>query len=90
MDECIKPLLERIDALLRKTITVIVAIDGNSGAGKTSLANQLQQIYPANVFHMDDFFLRPEQRTAARLQEIGGNVDYERFKVEVLDQIGKV
>ena len=33
---------------------------------------------------MDDFFLRPEQRTAERFAEIGGNVDYERFRDEVL------
>ena len=36
------------------------------------------------VFHMDDFFLRPMQRTAAQLSTPGGNVDYERFAEEVL------
>jgi uridine kinase len=33
---------------------------------------------------MDDFFLRPEQRTAERYAQPGGNVDYERFQEEVL------
>lgn len=33
---------------------------------------------------MDDFFLRSEQRTAARFAEPGGNVDRERFLAEVL------
>jgi uridine kinase len=33
---------------------------------------------------MDEFFLRPEQRTHARLSEPGGNVDRERFLTEVL------
>ena len=33
---------------------------------------------------MDDFFLRPEQRTAQRLAQSGGNVDWERFQAEVL------
>ena len=33
---------------------------------------------------MDDFFLRPEQRTAERYAQPGGNVDYERFREEVL------
>ena len=32
---------------------------------------------------MDDFFLRPEQRTEERLKEVGGNVDRERFLEEV-------
>lgn len=36
------------------------------------------------MFHMDDFFLRPEQRTAERFAEPGGNVDYERFLKEVM------
>lgn len=33
---------------------------------------------------MDDFFLRPEQRTEARFAQPGGNVDRERFLEEVL------
>ena len=33
---------------------------------------------------MDDFFLRPEQRTPDRFAQTGGNVDYERFREEVL------
>ena len=37
-----------------------------------------------NLIHMDDFFLRPEQRTAKRYDEPGGNVDRERFTEEVL------
>ena len=33
---------------------------------------------------MDDFFLTPEMRTEQRLNEVGGNVDRERFEKEVL------
>ena len=36
---------------------------------------------------MDDFFLRPEQRTSQRLAEIGGNVDRERFQSEALEPL---
>lgn len=75
---------ERIDLLLAEKEQVIIAIDGNCTAGKTTLANQLAEIYDCNVFHMDDFFLRPEQRTRSRFAEVGGNVDYERFLEEVL------
>lgn len=64
--------------------SVIVAIEGASASGKTTLAGILKQVYDCNVFHMDDFFLRPEQRTKERLEEIGGNVDRERFYEEVL------
>lgn len=68
--------------------TVLIAIDGKSGSGKTTLAKQIQEQLGGNVFHMDDFFLRPEQRTKERLAEVGGNVDYERFK-EVVEQVCK-
>lgn len=77
-------LKNRIDLLLEQKEQVIVAIDGNCTAGKTTLADQLAEIYDCNVFHVDDFFLRPEQRTPERYAEIGGNVDYERFNEEVL------
>lgn len=63
---------------------IIVAIDGGSASGKTTLANILSEKYDCNVFHIDDFFLRPEQRTPERFAEIGGNFDRERFVNEVL------
>ena len=63
---------------------VIVAIDGKCTSGKSTLAAQLAQHYDCNLFRMDDFFLRPEQRTPQRFEEAGGNVDYERFREEVL------
>ena len=40
----------------------IVAIEGGSASGKTTLASVLENKYKCTVFHMDDFFLRPEQR----------------------------
>ena len=73
-----------IDRLLAEKEQVVVAIDGNCTAGKTTLAGILAGQYDCNVFHMDDFFLRSEQRTPERYAEAGGNVDYERFKDEVL------
>ena len=67
--------------------TVVVAIDGKCGSGKSTLGRILKEIYGCSLFHMDDFFLRPEQRTGERLAQPGGNVDYERFKTEILDHI---
>ena len=74
----------KIDMLLAEQDRVIVAIDGKCTSGKTTLAGKLSELYDCNVFHMDDFFLRPEQRTPARYAEVGGNIDYERFREEVL------
>ena len=78
------PLLAVIDQHMAQTPRLLAAIEGGSASGKTTLAALLQRIYDAQVFHMDDFFLRPEQRTPERLAEPGGNVDRERFFSEVL------
>lgn len=68
---------------------LLIAIDGRSGSGKTYLAEYLKNAFvtqnvDTRVFHMDDFYLQPSQRTDERMEEIGGNVDYERFREEVL------
>ena len=49
----------------------------------------LKDIYDCNLLHMDDFFLRPEQRTPERFAEAGGNIDRERFLEEVLIPLSK-
>lgn len=67
----------------------VIAIDGMSGSGKTTLARQIHEKYlESNVFHMDDYFLQPHKRTEERLAEVGGNVDYERFKDEIIECLG--
>lgn len=81
------PVLAAIDRAMRNTLPLRVAIDGPCASGKSTLANALHEIYACPVIHMDDFFLRPEQRTADRLDEPGGNVDYERFLQEVLSPL---
>ena len=89
MEEILFCLKKRIDDLLKTGRQIVVAIDGNCTAGKTTLASVLEKEYDCNVFHMDDFFLRPEQRTAQRYAQPGGNVDYERFREEVLVPLKK-
>ena len=84
MEEVLSCIKNRIDALSAAGKPVVIAIDGNCTAGKTTLASVLEKEYDCNIFHMDDFFLRPEQRTPERYAQPGGNVDYERFGEEVL------
>jgi len=82
-------LIYKLRSMLEKG-NVILALDGGSASGKTTLAAWLQQQFEdCIVYHMDDFFLRPEQRTDKRLSEPGGNVDRERFLEEVLLPVSK-
>ncbi len=83
-------LTNRIHELLTRSGTVTVAIDGPCGAGKSTMGETLRSAFSVqgcNLFHMDDFFLWPFQRTAFRLGQPGGNVDRERFLSEVLQPL---
>ncbi len=82
-------LIKKINEQLLNKDTLIIAVDGKCGAGKSFLGELLQSVYQANLFKMDDFFLRPFQRTKERLAKPGGNVDYERFKDTVIDSLIK-
>ena len=78
----------RIDRILRRTESpLLVAIDGPCAAGKTTPAAQLAACYECSVFHTDDFYLRPEQKTPQRFAQAGGNMDRERLATEVLDPL---
>ena len=81
-------LLAEIDKGLENG-SLTIAIDGGSASGKTTLSELLHKIYGCTVFHIDDFFLRPEQRVPERYGQIGGNFDRERFLDEVLIPLDK-
>ena len=73
-----------VNGLLETQSKVLVAIDGRCAAGKTTFAEALGREFSCQVVHMDDFFLRPSQRSKERLAMPGENVDHERFLEEVL------
>lgn len=81
-------LFAEIDKLLPKG-NVILAIEGGSASGKSTLSEALSEVYDCNIFHADDFFLRPEQRTPERFKEIGGNIDRERLFNEIISSLVK-
>lgn len=91
----LKQIVEEIDKKLKKKERVFVAIDGRCGSGKSTIAAELERYYNEKnktagtksclVLHMDDFFLRPEQRSPQRYATPGENVDHERFLEEVLE-----
>jgi len=81
------PLFVAIDKARNEKKRLLVAIEGGAAAGKSTLGALLTQVYDCNLFHMDDFFLRPEQRTPERYACPGGNIDHERFLTEVLEPL---
>ena len=82
-------ILNRIKEIRKERGRCLVAIDGNSGSGKNTLAAQLAAASGATLFHMDDFFLPPQLRTEARLDTPGGNIDSERFVKEIIKGLEK-
>lgn len=76
--------IRKIQAIASEKGKCLVAIDGRCSSGKTTYGDFLAKHLNATLLHMDDFFLRPEQRTPERYAEPGGNVDRERFLEQIL------
>ncbi len=65
----------------------VVAIDGRSNSGKSSLAKALAEITGAGIVHMDDFLMPGGKMTVEALGLPGGNIAYDLFKDEVLNNL---
>lgn len=78
------PALLEIASLLEKSSSVIVAIDGRCGSGKTGLAGLISELFQCAVIHMDDFYLPVEQREENWREVPAGNMDLERVRAEAL------
>lgn len=79
--------IDYISKLKRENKIIVVAIDGRTGSGKTTISSFLSFVFDEDinsVVHMDDFFLPKELRTPERLNTAGGNVHSERFIEQVI------
>lgn len=83
-------IIDNIKKLMTGKLQLVVAIDGMSASGKSTLAERLEFQLGAEIIHMDDFFLPQNLRTEERLKEAGGNVHYERFETEVASKIQRM
>ena len=87
-----RELVEAVIALRNVDFTkkhIVISIDGNSASGKSTLAENLANLLNAETLHCDDFFLPQEMRSEERVNEVGGNIHYERLKEEVIDKLRK-
>lgn len=84
MDTILKSL-----AYLRKQGSVVCAIDGRCGAGKTTLAQALAQQFHANVVHLDDYFLPIAKKQSPSMEPTMPNVDHQRFLKDILLPLSK-
>jgi uridine kinase len=82
-------LIARIEELLLTNEYVLIGIDGQSGAGKTTLAARLSQNFDANVFHTDDYFIPLDLRKENPIDSQNGPVDRLRLKQEILENYKK-
>jgi len=87
-------LLARLFELGAAQQTVLVAIDGLGGAGKTVLSEQLASGLKSSglisqVVHFDDFFLPSSERPHGSVDHkpVGGDFDWVRLHDEVLAQL---
>ena len=77
-------LLDTIEELKTTYNAFAVAIDGMTGAGKTTLAARLSKKFGAPVVHLDDFRLPLSERKPDWETTPGGEMDFERFDEEIV------
>jgi len=86
--------IETVLALLSEQPTKpvqLVAIDGHSAAGKSTLARTLSALLPnVTIIHTDDFYRTLDERERAALDAEGGYYryyDWERLEAQVLQPL---
>lgn len=92
LDQVCRSILEQVQATLIHLsrvrmivyLPLIIVLDGRAAAGKSTISAALSELLDLPLFHMDDFYLPPELRVDSRFAEAGGNVDYQRFRDDVL------
>jgi uridine kinase len=82
-------LISKIDVLVQSQKEVMIAIDGDAASGKTTLAKKLQEIFHANLFHIDDFFQKPVIVPSDSNSKYGSNIDFRRMIDQIITPIKK-
>lgn len=87
INELVSLIIEEITKRKKDKSPLVIGIDGYLTAGKTTIANTLQDVLKCNVIHLDNFFIPLEQRSLDHQLKPDGNVDYKRFITEVMKYV---
>ncbi|WP_422107153.1 hypothetical protein [Winogradskyella sp.] len=85
-------IMSRLNKELTTKACVCIAVGGESGSGKTSLAHALHLDIEKKLslkgflFHADDYFIRPPKDNHNKRLEDIGNVGVEEVNLDVLDE----
>ncbi|MBS6547084.1 MAG: uridine kinase [Butyricicoccus pullicaecorum] len=80
-----KECLQAVERFTKTRHPAVAAIDDRCGSGKTRLGKILKQEFSCNLVHMDDFYLPFSEREPDWKQNPGGNMDFLRFRKEILE-----
>lgn len=83
-DISLLPLLSKLDELSHVQDQVLVAMDGFSASGKTTLGEKLKKIYDANLVHTDDYFKKITVDPNDPLSIHGANIDFGKINQEIV------
>lgn len=84
---CKKKIIEQVNEMLQSppsSPTLLLALDGRCGSGKSSLALELAQELPLNLIHMDDYYLPMADRDPDWKKQFGKNMNFTRLIQEIL------
>lgn len=89
----LQPLLDRIETLLKNQQSILVALDGRSGVGKSSIAKAMSQRFNCIIVVSDDFYSGGEggdergwdNKTAREKAEQA--IDWKRLRSDVLEPL---
>lgn len=79
------PLLSKIDELCHTQDQVLIALDGFSASGKTTIGHLLSCIHDANIAHTDDFFKKIEIDPNDFLSIHGANIDFLKINETIIN-----
>lgn len=86
-------LIRKIEKLLTEQKVVVIAVDGKSGVGKSTISSILVEKFDAVIVYCDDFYAGAEngdennwhQKTI--IEKFDQVIDYQRLRSEVLSQL---